>query len=310
VTAGRGIAGLYGPGSEAWRLNREAFLLLGAGPRALLLQLAHPLVAEGVDQHSDFRADPWGRLQGTLASYLRVVYGSDIAARAEIGRLNRLHLRVAGPVRDPVARAIAGVRDYRARDPELSLWVHATLVESTIVAYDAWYESLDRERRARFYRETLPIARGFGIPDDVLPGDLAQFEAYWAAMLGPGGPVHVTPTARSLVPTILHPRVGPLPPGLYDWLMWPAVALLPPAVRDEYAIPWSPAREHVAAWLRAAFSFWGHVLPAPWRWMPPARAADRRVREAQRTGAARAPGAARPAAQSDASARAGTIPPY
>ena len=51
--------GLYGPDSEAWRLNREAMLLLGAGPRALLLQLAHPLVAEASSEHSDFRADPW-----------------------------------------------------------------------------------------------------------------------------------------------------------------------------------------------------------------------------------------------------------
>jgi uncharacterized protein (DUF2236 family) len=50
--------GLYGPASEAWRLNREATILLGAGPRALLLQLAHPLVAEGVDQHSAFRENP------------------------------------------------------------------------------------------------------------------------------------------------------------------------------------------------------------------------------------------------------------
>ena len=69
-------SGLYGPESEAWRLNREAMLLLGAGPRALLLQLAHPLVAEGVDQHSDFRADPWRRLPATLRSYLTIVYGS------------------------------------------------------------------------------------------------------------------------------------------------------------------------------------------------------------------------------------------
>ncbi|MGH2511842.1 MAG: oxygenase MpaB family protein, partial [Candidatus Limnocylindrales bacterium] len=58
-----GALGLYGPDSEAWRLNREAMLLLGAGPRALLMQLAHPLVAEGVDQHSTFRTDPWGRLR-------------------------------------------------------------------------------------------------------------------------------------------------------------------------------------------------------------------------------------------------------
>src|SRR3954447_17535416 len=98
--------GLYGPGSEAWALNREAMLLLGAGPRALLMQLAHPQVAAGVADHSDFRSDPWRRLDATLRSYLRIVYGTGTAARAEIRRLNELHRSIAGPT-------------YHARDPEL-----------------------------------------------------------------------------------------------------------------------------------------------------------------------------------------------
>src|SRR5258705_740566 len=118
-----GIGGLYGPTSEAWRLNREAMLLLGAGPRALLLQLAHPAVAAGVADHSDFRADPWRRLAGTLRSYLTIVYGSTAAARAEIRRLNALHPGIVG-------------RCYSARDSDLSLWVHATLVESIIAVSD------------------------------------------------------------------------------------------------------------------------------------------------------------------------------
>src|SRR6187401_18833 len=74
-------AGLFGPESEAWRLDREAMLLLGAGPRALLLQIADPGVAAGVDEHSDFRADPWRRLDGTLRSYLRLIYGTTATAR-------------------------------------------------------------------------------------------------------------------------------------------------------------------------------------------------------------------------------------
>src|SRR3954470_16987369 len=97
--------GLYGPDSEAWRLNREAVLLLGAGPRALLLQIAHPLVAEGVDQHSGFREDSWSRLTGTTRSYLTIVYGSTTQARAEIRRLNALHRSITGPVNDPDAAA-------------------------------------------------------------------------------------------------------------------------------------------------------------------------------------------------------------
>ncbi len=277
---GAADAGLYGPGSEAWLLNREAFLLLGAGPRALLLQLAHPLVAEGVDQHSNVRDDPWGRLDGTLRSYLRIVYGTTDGATREIARLNSLHRSVAGPVRDAVAHEITGAEAYRARDPELSLWVHATLIESTMAAYDAWYEPLPRERRAAFYLETLPIGRGFGIPDGLLPADLDAFDGYWGAMLAPDGPIHVTPTARSLIVTILHPPVGPVPPVLYDWLLWPALELLPGRVREEYGIPWGPGRAAVSTWLRSAFGLWAHRLPRSWRAMPQARAADRRMQAA------------------------------
>src|SRR5258705_13856349 len=91
INEGDDLLGLYGPGSEAWALNREAMLLLGAGPRALLLQLAHPQVAAGVADHSDFRADPWARLSGTLRSYLRIVYGTRTAAHGEVSRPNALH---------------------------------------------------------------------------------------------------------------------------------------------------------------------------------------------------------------------------
>ncbi len=105
-------------------------LLLGAGPRALLLQIAHPSVAAGVNDHSDFRADPWRRLNGTLRSYLAIVYGSAATARAEIRRLNALHRGIVGP-------------GYAARDPSLSLWVHATLIDSTLTVSDAWLGPLD-----------------------------------------------------------------------------------------------------------------------------------------------------------------------
>lgn len=274
--------GLYGPGSQAWRLNREALLLLGAGPRALLLQIAHPAVAAGVDEHSDFRADPWARLLATLRSYLTIVYGTTPAARAEIRRLNALHRTITGP-------------GYAARDPALSLWVHATLVDSTIVANDAWIERLSRSRRAAFYAETRPIGRAFGVPDELLPADLDAFEAYVEGMLEPGGPVQVSPVARELARTILRPPLAPLaswlpggaawrpvlehvPAGLYDWTLWPAVGLLPSSVRDAYGLPWGSRHRLVSGWLVGAWRAWRPILPVAFRQMPQALAADARVR--------------------------------
>jgi uncharacterized protein (DUF2236 family) len=297
---GPGAAGLYGPRSEAWRLNREAALLLGAGPRALLLQVAHPLVAEGVNQHSDFRADPWTRLAGTLRSYLRIVYGTTGAARSEIRRLNALHAGVTGPVEDPVARRRHGAR-YAARDPELALWVHATLVDSTMAATGAWMAPLSVARRARFYAETREIGRAFGIPESLLPADVDAFDGYVASMLAAGGPVHPTGTARTLAETILHPSLGPLagrgalarrlgpvapalatvldriPIPLYDWLLVPAVGLLPASVRREYGLPWGRRERAIEAWLVTAWGAWRPLLPRRWRWFPQALAAERRL---------------------------------
>lgn len=295
----RDLAGLYGPGSEAWRLNREAALLLGAGPRALLLQVAHPLVAEGVSQHSDFRADPWGRLAGTLRSYLRIVYGTGSQARAEIRRLNGLHANVTGDVRDEAAAARHGSM-YQARDPDLGLWVHATLVDSTLVAVDAWQERLAPAVRARFYAETVPIGRLFGIPDAILPRDVDAFDQYVASMLAPDGPVHPTATARDLADAILRPPLpgvvraeiaallGPaappvrralalVPQPLVDVLLLPAVGLLPARTRDEYGLSWGPRERLIDAWLVTAWRAWRPLLPPSFRWFPQALAADARV---------------------------------
>lgn len=274
--------GLYGPASEAWRLNREAVLLLGAGPRALLLQIAHPAVAAAVDAHSDFRADPWRRLMATLRSYLTIVYGTTAAARAEIRRLNALHRAIAGP-------------GYAARDPELSLWVHATLIDSTIVANNAWLVPLSRDRRAAFYTETRAIGRAFGVPDALLPTDLDAFDAYVAGMLDPAGPVRVSTVSQALAQAVLHPPLEALaawlpggaglraalakvPLGLYEWMLWPSIGLLPDGVREAYGLPWGRRERLVTAWLVTSWRVLRPVLPDRFRQMPKALAADRRMR--------------------------------
>jgi len=293
--AGRIVdGGFYGPQSEAWRLNREAMLLLGAGPRALLLQIAHPLVAAGVAEHSDFRADPWKRLAGTLRSYLRIVYGTADTARAEIRRLNELHRSVRGDVLDAGARRRHGSR-YSARDPELSLWVHATLVDSTIAAYAAWIEPLSRDRRAAYYAETLPVGEAFGIPAARLPADLDAFERYLDDMLGPGGAVEVGDLARGLAQAILNPPLGPavaaagwpftgaaalvdlVPARAYRWLFWPSIGLLPTSVREGYGLRWGIPERLVTTWLVATWQAWRPVLPPSFRQMPQALRADQRV---------------------------------
>lgn len=269
-----GRDGLFGPGSASWALQREAMLLLGAGPRALLLQIAHPAIAAGVAEHSDFRADPWRRLDGTLRSYLRIVYGSAAAARAEIRRLNAMHRGISGS-------------GYDARDRELSLWVHATLIDSTLVANEAWLGPLPEGVAAAFYRESLVLGRAFGIPEAMLPADLRGFRAYVAGMVAPDGPVQVGADARELAGAILHPPLPwilgtlPVPSGLYDWTLWPALGLLPSFVREAYGFRWGARERLISRWLVAAWRTWNPVLPVGFRQMPQALAADRRVRAAR-----------------------------
>ncbi|MEO5919436.1 MAG: oxygenase MpaB family protein [Candidatus Limnocylindrales bacterium] len=300
ASAGRPLsdpdAGLFGPDSVTWRIDREAFLLLGAGPRALLMQVAHPAIAAGVDRHSNFRDDPWRRLSGTLRSYLRIVYGTTGVARAEIRRLNSLHRGIRGHLPDG--------RSYDARDPDLALWVHATLVDSAIATGSAWLEPLDHAARARAYAESVPVGRAFGIPEGKLPANVDAFDAYVAGMISDRGPVAVGPLARELADAVLHPPLSPairtmtgplagvVPSGLLDavvragggvpsaaigWLFWPAIGLLPEPVRDGYGFRWGTRERVVSSWLVSAWRAWAAVLPRGFRQMARATAADRRM---------------------------------
>jgi uncharacterized protein (DUF2236 family) len=157
-----------------------------------------------------------------------------------------------------------------------------------MIAYDAWLGPLPSARRERFYRETIPLGLAFGIPAADLPTDLAAFERYVADMLGPNGPVRVTPTARALAGAILHPPLPPVllgalpvlravPTAAYDWSLWPAIELLPAGLRVEFGIPDTLARRVVSAWLRVGWRAWRPFIPTSFRWMAQARRADRRV---------------------------------
>ena len=198
----------------------------------------------------------------------------------------RYHRAILGPIEDPLPRGRFGSR-YDARDPELSLWVHATLVESVATAYEAWIAPLPAEERSRLYDESRPIGRAFGIPESLLPADLDAFDRYFADMRGRDGPVH--PRRRRLANSratssrrdSMHwiPSLGWVPPTVYSWLQWPAVALLPEDLREEFAIPWSPVHDAVAAWLKSGMSAWRPLVP-PAPAMVPAGAP--RVRAASR----------------------------
>src|SRR5213076_301028 len=142
--------GLYPDDSITRRVNRENILLLGGG-RALLMQLAHPKVAAGVDEHSDFRSHPVRRLRRTIRMTMAIVFGDRDIATAAARAVNHTHSRVRET-------------GYSAHDPDLLRWVHATLVDSALVTYDTFVKPLSASEREDFYQESKLLGEILGIP--------------------------------------------------------------------------------------------------------------------------------------------------
>jgi uncharacterized protein (DUF2236 family) len=265
---GASPSGLFAPESPIRRVHREGVLLLGGG-RALLLQLAHPLVAAGVAEHSGFKSDPFDRLRRTLDATLAIVFADRATALDAAERVRRVHARVHGHLREPAGPFPAGT-PYNALDPELLLWVHATLIDTALDLYERFVGRLDPDARVRYYDETRAVARLFGIPDARIPGTLDAFRAYVGEMLASEA-LTVTPTARDLAAAVLHPPV-PLVPNLAGRAAtFFTVALLPPRFREAYGLAWGRRRE--AAWraLVRAGRLTLPALPRPLRDFPQAR---------------------------------------
>ncbi|GAA4177333.1 oxygenase MpaB family protein [Gryllotalpicola koreensis] len=207
-------------------LAGEAVLLAGGG-RAILMQIAHPAVGAGVAAHSGFARDPLARLRGTLTFSYAEVYGTDADRRAVRRTVNRAH----GPVRGP---------GYSAFDPELQLWVFATLYDSTVTVWEQLFGPLDAASAERLYADFGSTVGGLQMPTDLWPADRAAFAAYWAdASAG----LVVTDDTRRVAAQLLYPASAP------RWMraLMPTARLatagfLPAELRSAYGMPWSGIR--------------------------------------------------------------------
>jgi uncharacterized protein (DUF2236 family) len=249
-----------------WRINRESVLLLG-GPATLLMQLADPLVAAGVAYHSDFRADPIKRLRRTLGATLSIVFGDEETARRTAASVNAVHDRVAGVAPDG--------RRYSARDPSLLLWVHSTLVESSLRVYESFVALLSSEEEARYYEETKVVARLFEIPDDLIPPSLADLRDDMSVRIA-SGEVAVGALARELAEPILRPwNVVPKRVAIESAVV--TAALLPRPIRDGYGLKLRrPGSALLAAGTRAS-RLALPLVPRRLRHLPHAQAALNRT---------------------------------
>jgi uncharacterized protein (DUF2236 family) len=248
--------GLYRRDSVTWRVNRESALLL-AGGRALLMQLAHPAVAAGVDEHSDFRHRPLSRLMRTLDLSLKLSFGDRREVLETAQAINRVHHGVNG----------AG---YSALEPALLFWVQATLIDSALVAYETFVEPLRPAERDEYLKEAQNVGRLLGVPPALYPRDIGGFERYLDGMLG-GTELRVDARARELAASVLRPPVRGVPAAAWAPFGALTAGLLPRRLREAYGLPWGRRQRAVFAGARWSLPRLIPLLPGGLRTVPQAR---------------------------------------
>lgn len=222
-------AGFFGPKSAIWRVNREGVLAFGAF-RAVLLQIAHPMVAMGVAHHSAFPYQSLERISRTFQAQQQIIFGSCDEAIQALVRIKKHHLRVEGEFAWQ-----GGRRRYSASDPALLMWVYGTLVDTIIRSYGMFLKPLPFRERENLYQDSKLFGRLMGIPGEMLPETLADFTD-WISEILASDALQVSPEAREIAGALLR-----LPAPIF----WPvnyilAVGMLPERLRADYGFHWNP----------------------------------------------------------------------
>jgi uncharacterized protein (DUF2236 family) len=236
--------GLFDDDSVIRLVYSDAVCNVGAGS-ALLLQLAHPGIAQGVHDHSAYDTRPLDRLFGTIRAMNSVVFGSREEAEAVGDAIYRVHTHVNGP-------------GYDALDPELLCWVNATLLGTSVRLYQRMIRPLSPAELDEFAADSRTVGAIFRCPVDAQPATWTEFDAYWHATVDT---LIVTDTAKRVARSLLAGRGLPARPV---WI--PALAAaravtaatLPKRIRRDYGLPW---RRTDRALARVVLGSAGAVLP-------------------------------------------------
>jgi uncharacterized protein (DUF2236 family) len=255
-------AGLFGPASVTWRLHREPPVLVG-GVRALVLQALEPRAMAGVVQHSTFAAEPVARLQRTSEYVTTITYGTTEQAERLARVVRAMHRKVVGV--DPHSG-----RPYAASDPELQLYIHATLVESVLVAHRRYGDPVSAADGDRYVAEQVRAAELVGIPASMVPASEAELGAYLRGYPG----LMATRDARATVWQLATlPTEGWMRP-LWGVAFAAAMSSLPRWAKRLYRLPWFPPADELARpGLAVVLRSLAELAPPP----PLVAAADQRV---------------------------------
>jgi len=272
-----GEAGFFDPRGVMWRVSREPVLLV-AGMRALLMQVAHPKVAQGVADHSAYRTDPLGRGVRTFTAVYAIVFGTREEAVAAAMRVRGIHARVRGRVR--AAALPDGVDShYTAEDPQLLFWVAATLLDSAVIAYERFVARLSPDDKERLYSESKRFGQMFGVPLAMYPPTWPDFREWMNETLT-GSALTVTPAARDICRSLLNGTWLTRLAAPVNYVT--AAMLLPPSLASDYGLRRGAAVRVAYGLLAMIVTALVHAVPRRWRGVPAARRAERRVESTRR----------------------------
>jgi uncharacterized protein (DUF2236 family) len=224
------------------RINGERLCVLGWS-RAILMQLAHPLVAAGIEAHSTFRETPlaWTRrLNDTVKAMLALTFGTPEEHQRAVGRIRAIHDRVNGTLSEPRGSFPSGT-SYSAHDAELLLWVHATLVDSIPLAYEYFVGPLTRQEKDEYCATASEAMVDLGVPAARAPHTMADLRTYLAKTEA-ARVLAGTDVSRALARNVLSPTLG-WAAGPAAWLQRAfTIGTLPPPIREIHGFAWSAER--------------------------------------------------------------------
>ena len=249
------MAGYFTDSSLIRRIHREQVVAF-SGPRALLMQAAHPIAFAGFFMSTGALDHPYERLERTARVIDTVFFGEREQADRATAAVRRVHARKHGTLPAPVGRFAAGT-PWAADDPQLLLWIIATLADSGALVYERYVGRLSRAERDSYWDDYRQVGALFGLRDSDMPHDSRGLDAYIREMIT-GDVLHVSDDARKLgVQIVLRPPVPPLRRPLLELANFIIVGLLPGQIRREYGLGWDPVR---AMALRAGAEYTKRLL--------------------------------------------------
>ena len=241
------------PDNTEMRLVAREGALLAGGARAILLQVAHPAVGRGVAEHSDFAHRPLDRLRATLTYVYCVTFGTPAEIETVAAQVTAAHRSVTG-------------HGYRASDPELQLWVAATLYDTAVLLYEELFGPLEPGRADRLYEQYSVLGTALQVPAGLWPADRSDFRAYWDHMIET---LEVSDEARRVAADLLSANHVPLllkaamPLNRFLTAAW-----LPDRIRAQYGLAWDNSRQRRYELLRKVGASAYRLIPLPVREVP------------------------------------------